>query len=113
MTHSIIKRNVAGTIWYWRRTGVVQIHSRSDALWRERFVSADTIDLDDPDIRLDVAALYAQTELSASRGATLRTEEAGTAGGSPPATYAMVGILNSAPARMPVGQRVVTAFCLV
>ena len=27
--------------------------------------------------------------------------------------HAMVGILNSAPARMPVGQRVVTAFCLV
>ena len=107
MTHSIIKRNVAVTIWYWRRTGVVHIHSRADALWRERFVSAGTIDLDDPDIRLDVAAL------SASRGATLRTEEAGTAGGSPPATYAMVGILNSAPARMPVGQRVVTAFCLV
>ena len=25
----------------------------------------------------------------------------------------MVGILNSAPARMPVGQREVTAFCLV
>ena len=30
-----------------------------------------------------------------------------------PETHAIVGILNSAPARMPVGQRVVTAFCLV
>jgi hypothetical protein len=30
-----------------------------------------------------------------------------------PRDHAMVGILNSAPARMPVGQRVVTAFCLV
>ena len=28
-------------------------------------------------------------------------------------SYPMVGILNSAPARMPVGQREVTAFCLV
>jgi hypothetical protein len=31
----------------------------------------------------------------------------------PAAAQPMVGILNSAPARMPVGQREVTAFCLV
>ena len=30
-----------------------------------------------------------------------------------PRPHPMVGILNSAPARMPVGQREVTAFCLV
>jgi Uma2 family endonuclease len=44
---------------------LVQIHSRAGDLWRERFVSAGTIELDDPDLRLDVAALYAQTELAA------------------------------------------------
>jgi Uma2 family endonuclease len=43
---------------------LVQIHSRAGDLWRERFVSAGTIELDDPPLRLDVAALYAQTELA-------------------------------------------------
>ena len=52
----------------------------------ERFVSAGTIELDEPQVRVDVAALYAQTELTASKDATLRNEEAGPAGGSPPAT---------------------------
>ena len=44
---------------------LVQIHSRAGDLWRERFVSAGAIELDDPQLRLDVAALYAQTELAA------------------------------------------------
>jgi Uma2 family endonuclease len=44
---------------------LVQIHSRAGDLWRERFVSAGTIELDDPHLRLDLAALYAQTELAA------------------------------------------------
>jgi Uma2 family endonuclease len=44
---------------------LVQIHSRAGELWRERFVSAGTIELDDPDLRLDLAALYAQTDLAA------------------------------------------------
>jgi Uma2 family endonuclease len=44
---------------------LVQIHSRAGDLWRERFVSAGTIEFDDPPLRLDVAALYAQTELAA------------------------------------------------
>ncbi|MCE3249926.1 MAG: hypothetical protein K0R41_3751, partial [Geminicoccaceae bacterium] len=43
---------------------LVQVHSRAGDLWRERFVSAGTIELDDPPLRLDVAALYAQTELA-------------------------------------------------
>ena len=40
---------------------LVQIHSRAGDLWRERFVSAGTIDLDDPQVRLEVADLYAQS----------------------------------------------------
>ena len=44
---------------------LVQIHSRAGDLWRERFVSAGTIELDEPQLRLEVAALYAQTELAA------------------------------------------------
>jgi Uma2 family endonuclease len=65
---------------------LVQIHSRAGDLWRERFVSAGTIELDEPQLRVDVAALYAQTEITASKDATLRNKEAGPAGGSPPAT---------------------------
>jgi Uma2 family endonuclease len=44
---------------------LIQIHSRAGDLWRERFVSAGTIELDDPQVRLEVAALYAQTGLAA------------------------------------------------
>jgi Uma2 family endonuclease len=44
---------------------LVQVHSRAGDLWRERFLSAGTIELDDPHLRLDVAALYAQTDLAA------------------------------------------------
>ena len=44
---------------------LAQIHSREGELWRERFVSAGTIDLEEPHLRLDLAALYAQTELAA------------------------------------------------
>jgi hypothetical protein len=43
----------------------VQFHSRAGDLWRERFVSAGTIELDDPPLRLDVAAIYAATDLAA------------------------------------------------
>ena len=35
----------------------VQVHSRSGDLWRERFISAGTIELDDPPVRLDVDAI--------------------------------------------------------
>ena len=44
---------------------LAQIHSRAGDLWRERFVSAGTIELEDPHLRLDLAALYAQTDLAA------------------------------------------------
>jgi Uma2 family endonuclease len=44
---------------------LVQVHSRAGDLWRERFLSTGTIELDDPHLRLDVAALYAQTDLAA------------------------------------------------
>jgi Uma2 family endonuclease len=42
---------------------VVQVHSRAGELWRERFVSAGTLELDDPAVRLDIAAVYAGTGL--------------------------------------------------
>jgi Uma2 family endonuclease len=44
---------------------VVQVHSRAGELWRERFVSEGAIELDDPVLRLDIADLYAATELAA------------------------------------------------
>ena len=44
---------------------LVQIHSRAGDLWRERFVSEGVIELDDPPLRVEVAALYAATELAA------------------------------------------------
>jgi Uma2 family endonuclease len=40
---------------------VIQVHSRAGELWRERFVSAGTLDLDDPPVRLEVEAVYAGT----------------------------------------------------
>jgi Uma2 family endonuclease len=42
---------------------VVQIHSRSGDLWRERFASEGAMELDDPPLRLEIAALYAATDL--------------------------------------------------
>jgi Uma2 family endonuclease len=44
---------------------LVQIHSRSGDLWRERFVSEGAIDLSDPAVSLDVAAIYATTAVAA------------------------------------------------
>jgi Uma2 family endonuclease len=44
---------------------LVQIHSRAGDLWRERFVSEGAIELDDPLLRVEVAALYAATEVAA------------------------------------------------
>jgi Uma2 family endonuclease len=43
----------------------VQLHSRAGDLWRERFVSAGAIELDDPPVRLEVEAIYAGTEIAA------------------------------------------------
>jgi Uma2 family endonuclease len=44
---------------------LVQIHSRTGDLWRERFVSEGEIELDEPPLRVEVAALYAATEVAA------------------------------------------------
>jgi Uma2 family endonuclease len=44
---------------------LVQIHSRAGDLWRERFVSEGVIELDDPPLRIEVAGLYAGTEMAA------------------------------------------------
>jgi Uma2 family endonuclease len=44
---------------------VVQVHSRAGDLWRERFVSAGAIELDEPPLRLEVEAIYAATDLAA------------------------------------------------
>ena len=44
---------------------VVQLHSRAGDLWRERFVSAGAIELDDPPVRLEIDAIYAATDIAA------------------------------------------------
>jgi Uma2 family endonuclease len=44
---------------------LVQIHSRAGDLWRERFVSDGAVELDDPPLRIEIAALYAATEAAA------------------------------------------------
>jgi Uma2 family endonuclease len=44
---------------------LVQIHSRAGDLWRGRFASEGLIELDDPPLRLEIADLYAATELAA------------------------------------------------
>jgi Uma2 family endonuclease len=43
---------------------LVQIHSRAGDLWRERFVSEGAIELDEPPLRVEIAALYAATEVA-------------------------------------------------
>jgi Uma2 family endonuclease len=43
----------------------VQVHSRAGDLWRERFISAGRVELDNPPLRLDVDAIYAATDLAA------------------------------------------------
>jgi Uma2 family endonuclease len=42
---------------------VVQVHTRAGELWRERFVSAGTLELDEPPVRLEIDAVYAGTGL--------------------------------------------------
>jgi Uma2 family endonuclease len=41
------------------------VHSRAGDLWRERFLSAGIVDLDDPPVRLTVDDLYAATDIAA------------------------------------------------
>jgi Uma2 family endonuclease len=43
---------------------VVQVHSRAGDLWRERFLSAGAIELDDPPVRLEIEAIYAATAIA-------------------------------------------------
>jgi Uma2 family endonuclease len=43
----------------------VQLHSRAGDLWRERFVSAGRVELDDPPVRLDIDAIHAATDIAA------------------------------------------------
>ena len=44
---------------------LVHLHSRAGDIWRERFVSEGTVELDDPPVRLEIAALYAATDIAA------------------------------------------------
>ena len=44
---------------------LVHLHSREGDIWRERFVSAGSITLDEPPITLEVDAIYAATDLAA------------------------------------------------
>jgi hypothetical protein len=44
---------------------LVHVHSRPGDIWRERFVSAGALELEDPPLRLEVDALYAATEVAA------------------------------------------------
>jgi hypothetical protein len=43
----------------------VLVHSRARELWRERFYTEGTIELDDPPLCIELAALYPATELAA------------------------------------------------
>ena len=44
---------------------LVNVHSRAGDLWRERFLDAGTVDLDDPAVRLAIEDLYAATDIAA------------------------------------------------
>jgi Uma2 family endonuclease len=44
---------------------LVNVHSRTGDLWREHFLSAGMIELDDPPVRLAIDDLYGATDLAA------------------------------------------------
>jgi Uma2 family endonuclease len=44
---------------------LVHIHSRAGDIWRERFVSDGSVELDEPPLRLEIDVLYAATDLAA------------------------------------------------
>ena len=44
---------------------LVHVHSRAGHIWRERFLSAGVLEVDQPPVRLDIDALYAATDLAA------------------------------------------------
>jgi hypothetical protein len=43
------------------------VHSRAGDLWRERFISAGAIGLDDPPVQLEIEAIYAGLRLGILR----------------------------------------------
>ena len=43
---------------------LVNVHSRAGDLWRERFLAAGIVDLDDPPVRLAIDDLYAATDIA-------------------------------------------------
>lgn len=43
---------------------LVNVHSRAGDVWRERFLGAGLLKLDDPPVRLEIDALYAATEIA-------------------------------------------------
>ena len=44
---------------------LVHLHSRAGDIWRERFVTAGSITLDDPPVTLELDAIYAATDVAA------------------------------------------------
>jgi Uma2 family endonuclease len=44
---------------------LAHIHSRAGDIWRERFVSAGALELDEPPVRLELDPIYAATDLAA------------------------------------------------
>jgi len=44
---------------------LIHLHSRAGDIWRERFVSAGSITLDDPPVTLELEAVYAATDVAA------------------------------------------------
>jgi Uma2 family endonuclease len=44
---------------------LVHVHSRAGDIWRERFLSAGVLELDEPPVGLEIDALYAATDLAA------------------------------------------------
>jgi Uma2 family endonuclease len=44
---------------------LVHLHSRAGDIWRERFISAGSITLDDPPVTLELDGIYAATDVAA------------------------------------------------
>jgi Uma2 family endonuclease len=44
---------------------LVHVHSRAVDIWRERFLGTGALELDEPPVRLEIADLYAATDLAA------------------------------------------------
>jgi Uma2 family endonuclease len=44
---------------------LVHVHSRAGDIWRERFLGAGALELDEPPVRLEIDSLYAATDLAA------------------------------------------------